>query len=366
MFMEGIRSGLHTCGLGATPVDFIWLETEPPCRCPEASNKTPPFDSWLLSLPSEQWLVEWPASWRKRVINLFHGAQCQHIPTVAVDDYRVGTDAAQHFATEGCQNAGIVYAAGDYAQQLRQQGFCEFWRAHHSTAANAFTQTGPALALALQNWLHASKGRKGIFVADRLPLQTVRRGLSDAAPAANPLLLAFHNPGPSQRPLNPNLAGCQMPLKEMGEAVGKLLFQQWRGQSLDGTHLKIPPRWEWGASGLATRAARLAVAAERTLQAHMGEADFSIDSLCQQLATPRRSLEVAFRERFDTSPSQYLQSLRLKSAADLLQNSPLRIVEIASQCGYSSQHHFSYAFKARYGSSPRDYRKSSCLLNSDY
>ncbi|MDT9303660.1 MAG: helix-turn-helix domain-containing protein, partial [Limnospira sp. PMC 1281.21] len=65
----------------------------------------------------------------------------------------------------------------------------------------------------------------------------------------------------------------------------------------------------------------------------MGEADFSIDSLCQQLATPRRSLEVAFRERFDTSPSQYLQSLRLKSAADLLQNSPLRIVEIASQCG---------------------------------
>lgn len=56
--------------------------------------------------------------------------------------------------------------------------------------------------------------------------------------------------------------------------------------------------------------------------------------------------------------TEIVRSLRLKRAEDYLQNTDLKIQEITRLIGYDSADHFSRTFKAFYGCSPQDYRKS--------
>jgi AraC-like DNA-binding protein len=59
-----------------------------------------------------------------------------------------------------------------------------------------------------------------------------------------------------------------------------------------------------------------------------------------------------------TSPMRYAWSLRLEQAARLLggpEKDDVRAKEVAYRCGFSDAAHFSRAFKARYGASPREF-----------
>ncbi|WP_034446802.1 response regulator transcription factor [Butyrivibrio sp. AE2032] len=69
-------------------------------------------------------------------------------------------------------------------------------------------------------------------------------------------------------------------------------------------------------------------------------------------------LSKIFKEETGDSFQSYLQRLRLSKAMAMLKDEDNLIVEIASSCGYSSQHYFSTAFKKELGMSPADYRKS--------
>lgn len=65
-----------------------------------------------------------------------------------------------------------------------------------------------------------------------------------------------------------------------------------------------------------------------------------------------------FKEETGDSFQNYLQRLRLSKAMAMLKDEEVLIWEIASDCGYSSQHYFSTAFKKELGLSPADYRKN--------
>lgn len=69
-------------------------------------------------------------------------------------------------------------------------------------------------------------------------------------------------------------------------------------------------------------------------------------------------LSKKFKEETGDSFQNYLQRLRLSKAMSLLREEVSLICEIASSCGYSSQHYFSNAFKKELGMSPADYRKN--------
>ena len=43
---------------------------------------------------------------------------------------------------------------------------------------------------------------------------------------------------------------------------------------------------------------------------------------------------------------------RMEAARQLLTDSPLKIQQVAAQCGYTDQHYFSYCFKKYCGESP--------------
>lgn len=57
------------------------------------------------------------------------------------------------------------------------------------------------------------------------------------------------------------------------------------------------------------------------------------------------------------SAHEYLARIRLQNAADLLQNTDKKIIDIAEECGFFSISNFIKAFNNGMGMSPSRYRK---------
>jgi AraC-like DNA-binding protein len=55
--------------------------------------------------------------------------------------------------------------------------------------------------------------------------------------------------------------------------------------------------------------------------------------------------------------TDFINTYRLQSAANLLENSSLKIIEIALECGFKSVRAFNDAFKKQLCCTPSEYRK---------
>jgi transcriptional regulator GlxA family with amidase domain len=81
-----------------------------------------------------------------------------------------------------------------------------------------------------------------------------------------------------------------------------------------------------------------------------------ISELANLTAMSSRNLNRRFQNALGKSPLKYLQELRLNHAKELLQKSNLSIAEIAALCGYQESSAFSKLFRARYQTSPSQYQ----------
>jgi AraC-like DNA-binding protein len=70
-------------------------------------------------------------------------------------------------------------------------------------------------------------------------------------------------------------------------------------------------------------------------------------------------LKDIFKVCFDISPRKYVIKTRLNKSKELLENRNLKIIEIASMCGFSSASRYSESFKNTFGYLPSQYRKNS-------
>jgi len=73
----------------------------------------------------------------------------------------------------------------------------------------------------------------------------------------------------------------------------------------------------------------------------------------------RRQLERLFQKYLHCSPSRYCLKLRLICARQLLKQTPMSIIEVASVRGFVSTPHFSKCYREYYGIPPRDERVGS-------
>jgi len=64
-----------------------------------------------------------------------------------------------------------------------------------------------------------------------------------------------------------------------------------------------------------------------------------------------------FKAAFGKTPHQYILECRVELAKDLLRNSFLPISDISQRCGFSTQSHFTSAFRQNTGASPRAFRQ---------
>ena len=68
-----------------------------------------------------------------------------------------------------------------------------------------------------------------------------------------------------------------------------------------------------------------------------------------------------FKECLGVSPYAYYVNLRITNACRLLENTDLKIKDIAEKCGYENALYFTQAFKREMGMNPSKYRKSNSI-----
>ena len=83
----------------------------------------------------------------------------------------------------------------------------------------------------------------------------------------------------------------------------------------------------------------------------------TVDSVAQNLHISRSSISHIFSSRLSMNFCDYINSLRLIEAEQLLKNKSYSITEISYLCGFSTIRTFNRAFLKRYGVSPSSYRK---------
>jgi transcriptional regulator GlxA family with amidase domain len=93
-----------------------------------------------------------------------------------------------------------------------------------------------------------------------------------------------------------------------------------------------------------------------TLQPKLTE-PLSTDEIAQLAGISRRQLERLFKQYLGSLPSRYYLELRLNRARQLLRDTNYSIVQVGLMCGFSSGSHFSTAFGALFGNTPREERQ---------
>lgn len=88
------------------------------------------------------------------------------------------------------------------------------------------------------------------------------------------------------------------------------------------------------------------------------EQDWTLQSMADYLHMSVANLRLQFRKLTGRSPNRYLLDQRLHKAAELLAGTEKNIGETAAESGFHDSNYFTRQFRARYGVSPRTYRKN--------
>jgi transcriptional regulator GlxA family with amidase domain len=217
----------------------------------------------------------------------------------------------RHFASEGCMMGGI----GCGAALLAQAGLLRGYRAtqqdtHLGDLADEFADTVVS---------------GNLFEIDR-------QRLSCGAHAVTNMLLTWLGSQHGQR---------------MALEVAALLGRDTIRVSTDRQQLPVAIRAGAGSAKLEEALA--------LMEANLAE-PLPTEEVARLVDVSRRQLERLFKQHLDELPSRYYLGLRLKRARRLLQQSSQSILQIGLACGFASGAHFSTAYRALFGRSPRDER----------
>jgi AraC-like DNA-binding protein len=86
---------------------------------------------------------------------------------------------------------------------------------------------------------------------------------------------------------------------------------------------------------------------------------WTLDELSREAGLSRAAFSRNFRASVGEPPHSYLTRWRMGTAARMLAETDLRLIEIASRVGYHSEFSFSRAFKSARGVSPIQYRRTA-------
>lgn len=83
--------------------------------------------------------------------------------------------------------------------------------------------------------------------------------------------------------------------------------------------------------------------------------------ICHEFGMSRTSLYNLFKETYKLGVSEYILSLKITNAKNLIIQNKLKIHEIATLCGFNDYNYFTKVFKNKTGFSPRKFKKLNNL-----
>jgi AraC-like DNA-binding protein len=96
----------------------------------------------------------------------------------------------------------------------------------------------------------------------------------------------------------------------------------------------------------------------RIVKERSHDSGFGTDQLCEALHVSRSNLHRKLKALTGQSTTEFIRSLRIYRAAELLKQRGVAVSEVAYQVGFENASYFSRAFREQMGSSPSDWAAS--------
>jgi len=93
----------------------------------------------------------------------------------------------------------------------------------------------------------------------------------------------------------------------------------------------------------------------KIINENIAESDLNVEMLASGVGMSRVHMHRKLKELTNQSARDFIRSIRLKQASELLTNQKLTISEVAYAIGFSNLSHFSNSFHEFYGMSPKEY-----------
>ena len=93
------------------------------------------------------------------------------------------------------------------------------------------------------------------------------------------------------------------------------------------------------------------------IRKNLTNSDLNIDMISDEVGISRVHLHRKMKELTGQTPHDFIRSIRLKKAAQLLAEKGMNVTEVMYACGFANSASFSTIFRKYYGMSPRDYMK---------
>ncbi|MBQ8936879.1 MAG: response regulator [Bacteroidaceae bacterium] len=96
---------------------------------------------------------------------------------------------------------------------------------------------------------------------------------------------------------------------------------------------------------------------ERWLYEHLSNPALSIDDVAQAMGYGRSVFYRKVKALTGQTPADYIRTLRMNRAAELLREETITVAEVAYKVGISEPHYFTKVFKQQFGVSPKKYQQ---------
>jgi two-component system response regulator YesN len=99
--------------------------------------------------------------------------------------------------------------------------------------------------------------------------------------------------------------------------------------------------------------------AKSLIAKHFTESGFGLDQVCEMIGVSPSYFSSTFKREIGISFVQYLTTMRMTRAKELLVKSEGKTYEIAQAVGFTEPNYFSFCFKRYEGVSPSQYRQAN-------
>ncbi|MBU1821464.1 MAG: response regulator, partial [Bacteroidetes bacterium] len=150
--------------------------------------------------------------------------------------------------------------------------------------------------------------------------------------------------------LSKPFARAELELRVQNQLRQRDVLQQKYSEQLAIPSEKIPP-----ADSLDEKFLNRAI---RVVEEYCDDSDFGITGLCEALNVSRSNLHRKLKALTNQSTTEFIRSIRIYRAADLLKDPTLSVSEVAYRVGFQSVSYFSKSFSEQMGTSPTEWVKS--------
>src|SRR5690606_13444410 len=91
------------------------------------------------------------------------------------------------------------------------------------------------------------------------------------------------------------------------------------------------------------------------VEEHLADPDFTIEELQKDMGISRMQLHRKLKALTDKSATEFIRTIRLKRAAEMLQKGQDNVSQVAYQVGFNSLSYFTKCFKEQFGVIPSAY-----------